>query len=88
MGAAKRGNPARALAAQNQSLSLIEVIPFDQAAADAYGQIRATREQEGRPIGADESLTAATALSRQMTLVTRDAGKFSRVAGLPLDDWE
>ncbi len=87
-GAAKSLNPAKALAAQDQLLSLIDTIPFDQAAADAYGHIRATLEQQGRPIGANDLLIAATALSRHMTLVTHNTSEFSRVAGLLLDDWE
>jgi tRNA(fMet)-specific endonuclease VapC len=87
-GAAKSTNPAKALAAQNQLLNLIDAIPFDQAAADAYGQIRATLEQQGRPIGANDLLIAATALSRGLTLVTHNTGEFSRVNGLLLDDWE
>jgi tRNA(fMet)-specific endonuclease VapC len=87
-GAAKSVNPAKALAAQDQLLNLIDVIPFDQTAAGAYGQIRATLEQQGRPIGANDLLIAATTLSRQMTLVTHNMGEFSRVAGLLLDDWE
>ena len=87
-GAAKSMNPAKALAAQDQLLNLIDMIPFDQAAADAYGQIRATLEQQGRPIGANDLLIAATALSRQMTLVTHNTGEFSRVGGLLLEDWE
>jgi tRNA(fMet)-specific endonuclease VapC len=53
-GAAKSMNPTKALAAQDQLLNLIDVIPFDQTAADAYGQIRATLEQQGRPIGASD----------------------------------
>ena|SRR5258708_3013728 len=85
-GAAKSLNPAKAVAAQDQLLSLIDTIPFDQA--DAYGQIRATLEQQGRPIGANDLLIAATALSRHMTLVTHNTSEFSRVAGLLLDDWE
>jgi tRNA(fMet)-specific endonuclease VapC len=87
-GAAKSMNPTKALTIQDQLLNLIDVIPFDQAGADAYGQIRATLEHQGRPIGANDLLIAATALSRQMTLVTHNTGEFSRVAGLLLDDWE
>jgi tRNA(fMet)-specific endonuclease VapC len=87
-GAAKSMNPVKALATQDQLLSLVDIIPFDQAAADTYGQIRAMLEQQGRPIGANDLLIAATALSRQMTLVTHNTGEFSRIPGLLLDDWE
>jgi tRNA(fMet)-specific endonuclease VapC len=87
-GAAKSSNPAKALAAQNQLLNLIDTIPFDQAAADAYGQIRATLEQQGRPTGANDLLIAATALSRGLTLVTHNTGEFSRINGPFLEDWE
>jgi len=63
-------------------------VPFDRAAAEAYGTIRATLEQQGTPIGANDVLIAATALSRGMILVTHNTREFGRIAALLLEDWE
>ncbi len=53
-GAAKSANASAVLAAQDQFLSLVGFVPFDQDAADAYGAIRAHLEQQGTPIGAND----------------------------------
>ena len=37
-------------------------LPFDGRAADVYGSIRADLEREGRPIGPNDLLIAATAM--------------------------
>jgi tRNA(fMet)-specific endonuclease VapC len=39
-------------------------------------------ETNGRPIGIIDTLIAAQALVRNLTLVTHNAGEFARVAGL------
>lgn len=63
-------------------------VPFDDRAAEAYGQIRAELEREGRLIGANDLLIAATARAHDLTLVTHDVAEFARVAGLVWEDWE
>lgn len=87
-GAAKSTNPAKALSVQDQLLSLLGLVPFDGPAADAYGTIRATLEQQGTPIGANDLLIGATALAHQLILVTHNTREFSRIAGLSLEGWE
>jgi len=64
-----------------------ESLPFDDLAAVKYGGIRAQLRREGRPIGANDLLIAATALATDTTLVTRNVGEFSRVPGLRLERW-
>lgn len=63
-------------------------IPFDDAAAETYASIRADLEAQGRVIGDHDMLIAATALSRQATLITRNVAEFQRVPGLRLLSWE
>ena len=63
-------------------------VPFDDACAEQYGTMRAALAAEGRPIGPNDLLIAATALAYDLTLVTHNLGEFSRVAGLKFEDWE
>jgi tRNA(fMet)-specific endonuclease VapC len=65
----------------------LELLPFDDDDARAAGEIRATLEAVGRPIGAYDLLIAGQALRRGMTLVTANVSEFSRVAGLRWEDW-
>lgn len=61
--------------------------PFDDQAAERYAQIRAELERMGTPIGPNDLLIAAIALSRQCTLVTSNVREFQRVADLAVEDW-
>ena len=68
-------------------LEPFESAPFDDAAAAHYGILRASLERAGKPIGANDMLIAAIALSRDLVLATRNTSEFSRVAGLRLEAW-
>ncbi len=59
------------------------------SAADAFeaGAIRAAFKAMGRPIGPHDTLIAAQARSRDLTLVTNNTREFSGVEGLKLEDW-
>jgi tRNA(fMet)-specific endonuclease VapC len=87
-GAAKSVNPAKAIAVQEQVISLISSIAFDEPAAQAYGAIRATLEKLGTPIGANDLLIGATALAHSLTLMTHNTSEFGRISGLSIEDWE
>lgn len=73
--------------ALNILVGSLQVIPFGEDAALAYGDIRATLERAGTPIGSMDMLIAAHAVSLGATLVTNNTREFSRVAGLVLADW-
>ena len=73
--------------ALDQFLLPLTILPFDEATALSYGQIRAALERQGLPIGSLDTLIAAHALSAQLTLVTNNVREFSRVAGLKIEDW-
>jgi tRNA(fMet)-specific endonuclease VapC len=64
-----------------------ESLPFDDAAAEAYAQIRADLAAQGTPIGPNDLMIAAIALANNLILVTHNTREFARVAGLPLEDW-
>ena len=60
----------------------LQVLSFDSDDAREAGDIRATLEQAGTPIGAYDILIAAQARRRAATLVTANMREFLRV-----EDW-
>lgn len=86
-GAAKSRAPKRAASALAALTALLPAVPFDAAAAKAYGKIRADLEAKGQTIGPMDLLIAATALSGGYTLVTGNGREFGRVNDLPLEAW-
>lgn len=72
------------LEAELPAFFLGRVLPIDARVADAWGRIVA---KAGRPVPAIDSLIAATALARDLTLVTRNTRDFE-FAGVPVvDPW-
>ena len=65
----------------------IEPLAFDAADAEEAGEIRATLEQEGKPIGYYDMLIAAQARRRNALLVSANMREFIRVPGLRVEDW-
>lgn len=66
----------------------LKSLPFDDACAEHAALIRADLAAQGRPIGPNGLLIAATARAHDATLITHNVGEFGRVAGLRLEDWE
>jgi len=85
-GVAKSGS-ARNRQALEMFLAPLTILPFDERAAWAYGDLRAELERRGTPIGSLDTMIAAHALSLQATLVTNNIREFERVPGLLLDNW-
>lgn len=67
--------------------SPFESLPFDDKASDFYGIHRALLSKSGKPIGGNDLMIAAIALSRDVTVVTRNVNEFSRVPGLRVEVW-
>ena len=65
----------------------LEILPFDEMATRAYGEIRASLEKAGTPIGSMDLLIAAHAVSLKVSLVTNNTREFRRVPGLVVIDW-
>jgi len=68
-------------------LSEFQIEPFTDETTEAYAQIRSDLEKKGTPIGPNDMLIAAIALSNQGILVTHNTKEFKRVKGLQLADW-
>jgi len=86
-GIAKSNSPARRSAQLAELLEVVQILPFDTAAARAAATIRARLESSGQPIGPVDTLIAATAVAHHATLVTRNAREFQRVQSLTLENW-
>ena len=63
-------------------------VPFDDAAAECCGEIRAVLARQGQPIGPYDLQIAAIALARGFTVVTNNTHEFIRVPGLAVEDWQ
>lgn len=68
-------------------LSGVQVMPFDEVAADRFGSVGAALATSGAPIGQMDTLIASHALALGATLVTNNAKHFSRVRGLKVENW-
>jgi tRNA(fMet)-specific endonuclease VapC len=86
-GVAKSANAKRSLANLRTLLAKIAVVPFDEAATERYGSLRAMLEQRGSTIGPLDTLIAAHALSLGWRLATHNTRAFRRVPGLKVEDW-
>jgi tRNA(fMet)-specific endonuclease VapC len=86
-GAAKSRRREANLQKVQRVAQALNVSAFDDAAAAAYGGLRAELEGAGTPIGPLDTLIAAHALSLGMTLVTANTREFARVRALHLESW-
>ena len=66
----------------------LEIVSFDAEAARNYGRVRIGLKRIGFPIGANDLLIAAQALSLDATLVTNNIREFARVKGLRVEQWK
>ena len=86
-GIQKSQHPEQNQQALERFLMPLVIADFDEKAAAVYGDIRATLETQGTPIGALDILIAAHALSLNITLVTNNIREFARVPGIQLVNW-
>lgn len=85
-GVAKSGSKELSLRV-DAALSAIEILPFDIPADTEYGKLRAQLTAKGKPIGPNDLLIAAHALSQGLTLVTDNVREFKRAKGLSVVNW-
>ena len=65
----------------------MSIEPFDAPADAAYAQVRAQLEAAGSPIGGNDMLIAAHALTIDCAVVTDNEREFARSGGLRVDNW-
>ena len=86
-GVENSSNREKNLVALNFFLLKIDIVPYDDQAAAAYGEIRNQLKQEGNLIGGMDMLIAAHARASDSVLVTHNTREFNRVQGLRIEDW-
>jgi tRNA(fMet)-specific endonuclease VapC len=85
-GLAKRPDATRLHRAVRELLRRVDVLPWDSAAAERYGTVRAAMSRLGKVLAPLDLLIAAHALSLDAVLVTNDSS-FGMVETLPVEDW-
>jgi tRNA(fMet)-specific endonuclease VapC len=80
--------PRRSRARQDEFFVRFASLPFDDAAANEFGRIRAALEAAGTPIGPYDMQIAAIALVHNLTVVMHNVREFGRIEGLQIEDWE
>jgi tRNA(fMet)-specific endonuclease VapC len=86
-GVSKSAHHEKNSKALDEFITPLEVVSFDEQAAGVYGDIRATLEKAGTPIGSMDLLIAAHAVSIGLPLVTNNAREFARIGNLTVLDW-
>jgi len=86
-GLAKRPEATRLARAAAAFFEVARTLPWDTAAAEAHGKLRARLQQAGTPIGDFDEMIAAHALSVGAVLVTANVRHFERVEGLQVENW-
>jgi len=86
-GAAKSSSPLKTLRLIENFLSPLTLLDFTSEDAIAYAAVRAKLERAGTPIGPLDTLIAAQAIARRLTVVSNNVREFRRVAGLVVENW-
>jgi len=86
-GAAKSTSAIKTLRLVENFLRPLTIADFTSDDAIAYAHVRARLERAGTPIGPLDTLIAAQAVARNLTLVSNNEREFRRVSGLRLENW-
>jgi len=87
-GCLRSARPAANRVAVDALLAPFPSLPFDDAAAEHAATVGRNLELLGSAIGPYDLQIAAIALANGCALVTHNQAEFSRVPGLPLEDWQ
>jgi tRNA(fMet)-specific endonuclease VapC len=86
-GAEKSAQRSTAVELLQELARVLPVMGLPEAAAEAYGTIRAELERKGQMIGNNDLWIAAHAKAAGLTLVTNNEKEFRRVRGLKVQNW-
>ncbi len=86
-GANKSNQSAKALTHLEELIQDIPVTELNSNVAQAYGEIRATLEKQGKLIGNNDLWIGAHALALNLTLATNNEREFKRIPGLSVENW-
>nr|WP_256473520.1 type II toxin-antitoxin system VapC family toxin [Neisseria sp. HSC-16F19] len=85
-GLAKKPQAVKLQRAVHELLLRVQILPFDEEAAQTYGRLKAQAEQSGKSLAALDMLIAAHAVAADAVLVSNDAA-FRHIQDLKWEDW-
>jgi tRNA(fMet)-specific endonuclease VapC len=71
----------------DEFIAPLEILPYDRAAAKAYGDIRYQLEKIGQTIGPLDLLIASQAMSQNLIIITNKDREFVRIRKLKVENW-
>lgn len=86
-GAAKSSAPEKSARLVESFLRPLAIVEFTSSDAVSYARVRTKLERGGKPIGPLDTLIAAQAVARKLTLVSNNQREFARVPGLAVENW-
>ena len=72
----------------HQFFANLPSLPFDDNAAEHFGDIRAALARQGKPIGPYDLQIAAIARAHGLVVITHNTREFTRIPGLMVEDWQ
>jgi len=66
----------------------LTILPFTSSSSERSAEVRESLAARGTPIGPLDTLIAGHALEHELTLVSGNLREFSRLEGLPLENWD
>ena len=81
------GNPKINALVISEFMRRINVLDFDESAAEVYGELRTELEFKGNSIGNMDLMIGAHALSVKAVLVTNNVKEFKRLPHLKIENW-
>ena len=66
---------------------VLRILPFDRAAGEVYGKLRAEMERAGTSLAEPDLRIAAIALNHDPTVVSGNTRHFYRVPALRVENW-
>jgi predicted nucleic acid-binding protein len=64
------------------------ILPVDEPVAERWGLLAGRCKRKGRPLGVADGFIASTALTHDLTIVTRNVGDFEGLGVELLNPWE
>lgn len=86
-GAERSSQPERNLADIEGLIARLEIAPFEDHAAEHFGQLRAELYRIGKPIGPYDMMIGGHARALGLILITNNMKEFERVPGLRVENW-
>lgn len=65
----------------------VEIMDFDQEAAQHYANIKVALQRQGMPVGDLDMMIAGHARSMGCVVVTNNRKHFDRIEGIVIEDW-